>query len=113
MKTPTDIKNEIKKLQQESFLRSTSPEVVKKNKAKIEDLNTVLLYLETNPKEEKLKSQLQTLIELTNKLMERYFDWERTSTEAKVKKNPLQYYKDINDIPQKTKQIETLQFILS
>lgn len=113
MKSTNDIKNEIRRLRNECASKMTTDKVIKENKAKIEELQTVLLYLETNPKEETLKSQLRNLIELTNKIMERYFEWKKTSTDAKVTNNPMQYYKSINNIPQKTKQIETLQYILS
>lgn len=113
MKTINDIKNEIKRLRTESSSQFATDAIVSKNKKLITELTTVALYLETNPREEGLRQQLEKLNHTMDAILDRYPEWLKTSVEAMKHNNPQQLYREMNDIKKNSAQIEMLKYILS
>lgn len=113
MKSINDIKKEINLLTIQSSNRCCELKIIKSNKKKIEDLKVILLYLETNPKESSMNSQLNSLESKVKALWDRFEEWKKTSIEARKEKNPMTLYSKIHDIPRLVNQIETLKYILN
>jgi len=110
MKTLEEIDNQILEV-----LSGSKPDETAKNRARknLEFLRTCKKYLETNPSEEFIIKELDSLNKKHEYLDDAYEDYVRNNADYINNPNPLEKYKKEMNFSQLMLQIKTLNFLLS
>ena len=109
MKTIAVIDESIK-----AVLEGKKPDETAKNRARkqLEFLRFCRKYLETNPSEDFLKAELESLYHRVDYLNDAYEDYIKNNPEYINEPNPSQKYKKEMNFPQLNNQIKTIIFLL-
>jgi len=87
-------------------------------KKQVTILSFCKLYVETNPSEEFVKSEIKRLKKLIKSIEDKFPEWKegldgRDYILLNPKKNPKTYWGSINQLPAKRKQVKQLEFLLA
>jgi ribosomal protein L29 len=85
----------------------------KKFKPKCEKLKQNILYLETTPSIEFLKSEKERLSKIIESKLSQFNEWAQNAPEAKSAKNPMLVYKNQMGIPAFKRQLANINSLLS
>ena len=111
MKTPEQVKKEIEELILQKKDAKTY-RALKKINNKIEDLKTIVLYLETNPSEEFIKSEKARLEKQVDAIEDNFQKWLNSGSSRRHSEKPLKvYYKEMK-LEEVTKRLKTINYLL-
>ena len=111
MKSEEKLKNEIKKLVDESALESTPKKRIKVIKERVSFLRQCVRYIQTNPTVDCLKRQLDGIVFKLKTISERYETWALTHGTGDGVEDRKKYA-TLNEISKLKKQLSTLRFLM-
>lgn len=114
MKTIPELKKEISDLEEKGKSKSLfTPNEYKKMGKECEFLRSCLLYLETNPREDFLKSSLNSLLEKKQKIKDGFVEYQKYRPyDGKNESGQKAEYNSLMQVTTLYSQIRTLQYIL-